>query len=64
VFSHPHKPAVLRPAQLIGSTVSLHIVMVPEDKIRGRHGRLWELVAQARVAAQRTVEGMQYLRAP
>jgi predicted ABC-type ATPase len=73
VFSHPSKLDLLRQAQLIGYTVSLHVVMVPEalavervtdrvaygghavpeDKIRGRYGRLWELVAQARHMADR-----------
>ncbi|MEJ7833668.1 MAG: zeta toxin family protein [Nocardioides sp.] len=73
VFSHPSKLDLLRQAQLIGYTVSLHIVMVPEDlavervadrvaygghavpedKIRGRYGRLGELVAQARHMADR-----------
>ncbi len=73
VFSHPSKLDLLRQAQLIGYTVSLHIVMVPEDlavervadrvtygghtvpedKIRGRYGRLWELVSQARHMADR-----------
>lgn len=68
VFSHPSKVELIRQAQIIGYTVSLHAVMVPEelavervadrvahgghtvseDKIRGRYGRLWELVAQAR----------------
>lgn len=68
VFSHPSKLDLIRQAQLIGYTVSLHVVMipadlavervadrvtdgahtVPEDRIRGRYGRLWELVAQAR----------------
>jgi predicted ABC-type ATPase len=66
VFSHPSKLDLLRQALLIGYTVSVHIVMVPEelavervadrvrcgghsvpeDKIRGRYGRLWELVAR------------------
>lgn len=31
VFSHPSKLDLLRRAQLIGYTVSLHIVLVPED---------------------------------
>lgn len=73
VFSHPSKLDLLRRAQLRGYTVSLHIVMVPEDlavarvadrvtfgghtvpedKIRGRYGRLWELVAQARAVVDR-----------
>ena len=73
VFSHPSKLELLRTAQQAGYTVSLHIVMVPEDlavervadrvaagghsvpesKIRGRYGRLWELVAQARGIADR-----------
>lgn len=53
VFSHPSKLGLLRQAQLIGYTVSLHVVMVPEDKIRGRYGRLWELIARARHMADR-----------
>lgn len=73
VFSHPSKVDLLRRAQLFGYTVSLHIVMVPEDlavervadrvtfgghtvpedKIRGRYGRLWELVARARAMVDR-----------
>jgi predicted ABC-type ATPase len=73
VFSHPSKLDLLRQAQLVGYTISLHIVMIPEDlsvervadrvahgghavperKIRGRYGRLWELVAQARHLADR-----------
>ncbi len=73
VFSHPSKLDLLRQAQLIGYTVCLHVVMVPEnlavervadrvtygghtvpeEKIRGRYGRLWELVAEARHLADR-----------
>lgn len=74
VFSHPSKLDLLREAQILGYTVSLHIVMVPEDlavervadrvtygghtvpedKIRGRYRRLWELVARARQMADRS----------
>lgn len=73
VFSHPSKLDLVRQAQLVGYTVSLHIVMVPadlavervadrvaygghtvpEEKIRERYARLWELVAQARQLADR-----------
>lgn len=73
VFSHPSKLDLLRAAQLLGYTVSLHVVMVPEDlavervadrvtfgghtvpedKIRGPYGRLWELVARARTMVDR-----------
>lgn len=31
VFSHPSKLDLVRRAQLLGYTVSLHVVMVPED---------------------------------
>jgi predicted ABC-type ATPase len=73
VFSHPSKLDLLQRARLLGYTVSLHILLVPEDlavervadrvtfgghavpenKIRGRYGRLWELVARARDMADR-----------